>query len=234
MCTQNCLGLIRETVANFVDVDQLFTAFDVSRHVQKILGDADANASFEHHRDMKGQIHQEIEKYTASGEYLRVLHDVGAPTKAFLYHPPGTDPNDYVPMDRNKSVNLAKVAQVIQQVPIPDKDEDEGDEQDTGRLPDGRGTLCVPNHVLRAAGFEHKDVAYAEDDLDEDGKHIVVLKKRSTDPVACYTVDYCDNVRVTKSTLIDANLDDGGKGYDFHRSLDKVIIQVHEQSALQT
>ena len=222
MCSPACENLIREVVREFVDGDRLFTAFDVSKETQCRL--KAAGEPFERHRHMKNIIHRETEEFTTSGEYGRQLHDVGASTQAFLYFPPSADPNSYVPQDRPTTpVQVATTA--VDDDDDDNDDNDEGDEQDTGRATDGRGTLCVPNHVLRAAGFNPQEVAYVEVDK-VDGKPALILSKRSTNHVAAYTVDYCDNVRITKGTLTAAGLC-STTGYDFYRDGSDVIVQIH-------
>jgi hypothetical protein len=255
-CSNQAQDIIREKVAEFVQEERLFTAYDISKAVQAEL--KSQGLPFERHRDLKGDIHQEVSVALATGDYVQTLHDVGAPTRAFLYLPQGADPNDYVPQDRKDTPKQADTdasqtqAQVVagtaakpfasqdddaddaDDAATPanglngtDDDDDEGDEVDSGRLPDARGTVCVPNHVLRSAGFSHRDVVYV---VCDNGKAKLVKQLGTNDQkLATYTVDYSDNVRITSATLQVAGIGLGQapNGYDFKREGDKVVVSVH-------
>jgi hypothetical protein len=231
MCSPQSADVVREVVSEFVDDDRLFTAFDVSKEVQKRL--TDRNLPFERHRHLKGTIHQELEQFTQTGVYERQLHDVGAPTQAFLYFPPNTDPNDYVPQDRPQKAVQTTTAPVGTPHPATNKltlatddDDDEGDEKDTGRTPDNRGTLGVPGYILTAAGFSDGETAYVESSNDN-GTPILTLVKRATNPLTSYTVLPGDRVRINAGTLAQCGIGGANNGYDFERDGDKVVVKVH-------
>ena len=267
-CSNQAQDIIREKVAEFVQEERLFTAYDISKAVQAEL--KSQGLPFERHRDLKGDIHQEVSIALATGDYVQTLHDVGAPTRAFLYLPQGADPNDYVPQDRKDTPKQADTdasqtqAQVVAGTAAKpfasqdddaddaqlgdgnlssvvdaiagnaksgisqatDDDDDEGDEVDSGRLPDARGTVCVPNHVLRSAGFSHRDVVYV---VCDNGVKLVKQLGTNDQKLATYTVDYSDNVRITSATLQVAGIGLGQapNGYDFKREGDKVVVSVH-------
>jgi len=221
MCSPKCEVIINEVIQELVDNDCLFTAFDVSKTVQARL--QKEGLPFERHRHLKSIIHQHVDVFVTSGEYVRQLNDVGAPTQAFLYFPPQADPSTYVPQDRHdttvKQVNIQNSD--LDENENKDEDEDEGDEVDTGRKPDARGTICVPNHILRAAGFSHKDIAYAV--LADDELFLTRQLSTNDTKLASYTVDYSNNVRVTAKTLEKAGFLNV-KSCDFNRKGDQVFI----------
>jgi hypothetical protein len=250
-CSNQAQDIIREKVDEFVQEKRLFTAYDISKAVQAELKSQDL--PFERHRDLKGDIHQEVSACLATGNYVQTLHDVGAPTRAFLYLPQDADPNDYVPQDRKDTPKADAGASQTQAVAgtaakpfasqddddkgsglrrtivgVTDQksDDDEGDEVDSGRKPDARGTVCVPNHVLRAAGFGHRDVVY----VTNDNGNVKLVKQLGTNDqkLATYTVDYSNNVRITAKTLEKSGVGNAPNGYDFRRDGDKVVVSVHD------
>jgi len=205
MCDSSTQSAIDSIVANKISGNQMFTAFDVSLEVQKELK---SNGSFDpdlhRHRYIKNDVHAAIDRLS-SGVYSRQLRDVGAPTDAFVYYPNGTDPANYVPMTRNDAPAAAADPYTIS-IPatataptVPTSTDGSSD----GRTPDARGTVCVPNYLLRNAGFNPGDKAYiclGKDDLGNDA--IVVTKQILPSGAAtCYTVDSYCNVRITKSVL---------------------------------
>jgi hypothetical protein len=220
MCDAQTGNLIRESVQEAIDADEMFTAFDISRRVQAKL--QAANLPFVRHRDIKNDIHAQVDQYVNSGVYSRQLHDVGAPTQAFLYFPPNADPNTYTPQDRPKD-QLKVAAPQLAQLQVSD-DSDDGDEADTGgRGVDARGSLCVPNHVIRAAGFQHGDIAYVSVNNGE----LIIAKQvpAGLSAQTNYKVDYSDNVRITAATL--ATIGSAVNGYDFERVNDRVVVRIH-------
>lgn len=246
MCSPQHCDLIQEVADEFVGDDKAFTAFEVSLEVQKR---ADAQGlPRERHRNMRGEIHKTLQQFVDSGVYEQSLVDVGAPSRAFLYYPPNYDPSSYVPLDRQDKQSQQAAQTVTSSVastpPRADyvsgsglssvsnvsDDDDEGDEQDTtGKKGDARGTVAVSAQVLRAAGFQKDDIAYACPNV-RNGENVLVLAKQvpaGLSKQTSYTVDHGNNIRVTAYTLEKAGLD-GSKGYDFERDGDQVIVKAHQ------
>jgi len=241
MCTSKAEDLIVEIVEEKVNADIMFTAFDISKEVQKAL--VSDNLPFERHTHLKGTIHREITSYTQTNVYQATLVDVGAATQAFLYHPQGEDPNNYVPQQRQVKTCHAQsgtttpdpgTTQVLS-ISTTD-DDDDGDGQDTGgRSCDQQGRLCVPAQVLRSAGFIPGEIAYitpsvknvpngiANDDL-------CIVSKRAPaglSPLSTtYTVDTYNDVRIGISSLESCgfNSDDT---FDFEKVDDQVYVTRH-------
>ena len=239
MCDQNTMIKIQESVQEFVDRDCMFTAFEVSLAVKEKC-QTDGSPS-PRHSHIKSDIHDELQAYDSQGIYDQVLHDVGAPQKAFVYVPDGKSVNDYVALNRQDSAKKtdpqpATAGLAIPAMPtsttqglrqgISDPDQDGDESDDSGRNVDARGSLCVPTYLLAAAGFNPQDVAYATVG-DDDGKPALVLSKSAiSSPLTTYTVDYHGGVRVTSSVLAKAGIDDGT--YDFMRDGNKLIVTLHE------
>ena len=239
MCNSTSLGHIQDVTTDWVNDGRMFTAFEVSLEVQKRVRAEGGQP--ERHRHMKTAIHQEMDQYLQTGLYGQNLQDVGAPDPAFVYHPPGEDPANYTPLSRKDDQQKPTPATPAQPQPVAASstpniglaavdDDDDGDQTDSvGRKPDQRGTLTVPNYMLRAAGFQPKDVAYVTRRNDSGTDVLVLSKRATTQPVTTYTVDYASNVRVTAKVLGECNI--GGPGvvtYDFDGTSDEVVVKKHQ------
>src|SRR5262249_11272704 len=86
---------IDDIVAQWVREGKMFTAFEVSLAVKE-------EGVRERHRNMREYVHQSIFRAgVARGDYTRTLMDVGAPEQAWVYHPAGSNPYEYEPLDRS-------------------------------------------------------------------------------------------------------------------------------------
>ena len=240
MCTQMTLDKIEDVVTEFLGSNRLFTAFEVSLEVQK--RQKDNCEAIERHRHMKREIHTLLQAQMAAGLYTCANHVVGTengqPLYAILYYPVGTDPNSYLPLDRRDSVKhapldgispLAQVA-VVQIVPATPSLSlvDNSQSSDGGRKTDARGVICVPSTLLRAAGFQPKDIAYVIVRQEGNGEVVVLTKRPSITPIANYTVDYSNNVRITRATLDAVGIGKDGATYDFEgNSNNEVLVRLH-------
>lgn len=237
MCSSATLDLIREVVDDKINKEEAFTAFDISCDVKELAKQRDLPT--ERHQDMKDEIHNSISQFVSQDLYCRTLCDVGAPTKAFVYYPAnGYDPANYTPRPRNdgKQASVKQQAAVAVTSTTPPvapvaqnqssgwwnapSDDDDGDEKATDRTPDARGTVCIPNHITRAAGLKAKDLAYASKAPAQ-----LVLSKTvapGLTKLTSYTVDLYENIRITQSTLQACGL--AGPKYDFVREGDKIYV----------
>ena len=252
MCTQATLDKINDVVTDFVNDGRLFSAFEVSLEVQK--RQTAVGESPERHRHMKREIHGSLQQYLSTSLYdcvnQKVGDDDGKALYALLYYPAGADPNSYLPLDRKDSTKPTSPAQpatatspalpttatspaLPATASVPSlsltSNGNGGDNKDSGRKTDARGVICVPNYLLRAAGFQHKDIAYVVASQ-ENGKDVIRLTKRATTtPLAQYTVDSYSNVRITRATLDAAGIGQDGATYDFEgTSANEVIVRIHQ------
>jgi len=244
MCSSAVTGLISDVVTERVNGGEMFTAYDITLAVQaKLKADSQFDPNEHRHQHLRNDVHREISTYLNSGAYSRTLQDVGAPTPAFVYHPPGSDPSTYSPKPRNDANKPPATSQVAytpptspvgQQFNSISTDDDEGDGRDTGgRVPDARGTLTVPVPILAAAGIKPLETVYATP-TQYNSKDSLALSKRTltgtggaVDHATTYTVDSHGNVRVTGATLAQAKINGGGKTYDFHADGDVVHVTLH-------
>lgn len=235
MCDLSTLNLIVEVIEQKIINQEMFTAFDVSTEVQKKA--KNQSIPIERHRNMKNDIHQEMQQYLHAGMYKSQLHDVGAQMQAILYFPDNSDPNNYIPQKRkdnslgvvikgNTKPIIPACAVVDGKLKLVDTtSQDISDSQKAGRSPDQRGTLTVPNNLLQNAGLKPRMTAFVflrpQDDLLFVTKNVHDRKYE-----AVYTVDYAGNVRITKSIL--KLIGDDNSTYDFERNADEVIVKVHK------
>jgi len=243
MCSTAVSGLIFDIVTERVNGGEMFTAYDITLAVQDRLKKDNAFDPTQHrHRHLRNDVHREISTYLTSNVYNRTLQDVGAPTPAFVYHPPGSDPSTYTPRLQHDTPQPATPSQVAYTPPTSPvasqfnslSTDDEGDAQDTtGRTPDARGTLTVPVPVLAAAGINPLETVYASP-TQYNSKDAVALSKQPfvgatgpVDPATTYTVDSHGNVRITQHTLQKCNINGGGKTYDFRADGSVVYITLH-------
>lgn len=236
MCDAVALGQIQNVVNQKVQANLMFTAFDVTVDVQQLLKNAGQfNLQLHRHSHLKNDVHDAINQHVSSGVYSRSLQDVGAATPAFVYYPVGSNPATYVPQVRKNAVSApqsspftipipASVAAAVITIPplnpsIPQTDSgNDGDGTDTGRKPDGRGTLCVSAFLLRSVGFSPLDTAYVwhEGRPSQNDEFLVVSKQPPSGlqmNSTKYTVDHNCNVRITKAVL--SFLGPVGQFFDF-------------------
>ncbi len=222
MCSLSSENLIAEVVGNFTSSNMMFTAFEISLAVQNLA--QQRNLLVERHRDLKDVIHSNLESHLNAGSYQKILRDVGSNRPAFVYYPAGLDYNNYIPLQRNQSgTNVAQSGQ--SSVQSGTNVAQSGQINPNGKTPDARGTICVPNHLIKAVGFNKRQRAYVYPSV-EDGKRVlVVCMEMPADKTALttYTVDDYFNIRVTKTQLESAGI--SGLLYEFERKNFQIIIK---------
>ena len=117
----NIKDVVLDTVTNFVNHDNLFTALDVSNVVKKKL-------PYAKHSDVKKEI-KEIYDIFEENNYTKTLIEVtlkdGTKTNAFLYHPI-SDTWDL----ENKYTNRSALAPVIQPLASTQNSQSDNSEKD--------------------------------------------------------------------------------------------------------
>lgn len=162
MCDSQSQALIDDVLDEKITAQEMFTAFDISREVQR-------RGSKERHRNMKNYIHQAMKDKVEHGDYnsISVAIPNGQPPYAILYHHAFSDPSTYKPSNRGgtqpqQQVLAAPVTPALSALP---DDEDDGDDtsQLDGLVADGkfrldnRNRLLVPTRFLRNAGIHPGD-----------------------------------------------------------------------------
>lgn len=203
--TQN---LIQDVLATKVTAGETFSAFEVSREVQKLQ--KLEMLPIERHGQMRDAIHDEMKQYVGSS-YGRKLVSYGGPVPAFQYSP--NAPTQAAPQTAS-SVSATAVATA------------DDDDEVTNRTPDARGTLTVPAHLMRAVGCEAGKLATVIAGKDSANGDAVLFVRNGGEPdqtlaadekfLSEYTVDASDNVRITSLNLYNGGIgNSGGSLYKF-------------------
>ena len=88
MCNQANADIMVDVVADLINDEKSFTAFDSTQEGMR-------RGTSERHSDLKGQVHGGMRNEVNAGTYERTL--ISTPTgDAWLYHPTGTDPSTYL------------------------------------------------------------------------------------------------------------------------------------------
>jgi hypothetical protein len=144
------------------------------------------------------------------GDYSRTLLDVGAPEQAWVYHTIGSNPYEYVPLDRTgmetvpaharpRGVrNPVRLSAMASPFAIP-----------PGAYgTDQRGRLCIPVNLLTAIGATSGERVNV---LCDPANEQALLTKASAGDASnsdtSYAVEGDGNVRMTQGTLEKAGLD---------------------------
>jgi hypothetical protein len=228
--------LIAEAGKLLVDGNFLFTAYELSQDVQAIQKEREM--AFERHLHMREDVHAEMDRYVTAGTYAVSLITIPeAPVPVNVYHPIGIDPHDHKPLKDqrqaralNPSIISTITAQVqasasVQTVPSPLPTQVSYVIQN--RNADARGTVCVPNQMIREMGFRVREKAYAYRPM---AGVLVVAKSLPQGEVelTSYTVDDNHNVRITAATLLEAGLLSGANiVYDFESQHGGILVKAH-------
>lgn len=202
--TQTCIDSV---ISQKVQAGELFTAFDISNAVKVMLRNLGTfNGSIHRHKVMRDDVNLALNYVMGdfnSFNYIRTLCDVSSTEKAFVYHPANVSASTYVgagianpvPVANTQSANPSFITNsntlVITNSPVSTSD---------AKMPDARGTLCVPSQLLKDAGFSAYGAAYVYKQVD-----CLLISPNVLPAVsnydAYYTVDHSGNVRITKYTL---------------------------------
>jgi hypothetical protein len=170
-------ALIAAVVSEWTDASFPFTAFQVSKEVQRRL--KSQGQPFVRHNDMKNEIHkcQQLADASEFGDYTQTLVPV-AGTQAFLYHPTSFDASTWTPTTDvptsigTPAVSVAPLAAAVSSIagaltaaPASTDDDDEGD--DGSFVTDYRGRLMVPVQYLRNLGLKATDTVYVNSNVNE-------------------------------------------------------------------
>jgi hypothetical protein len=184
--------LVAQVVEENVDNEVLFTAWDVT-----LAANAKAKKQGidgERHKNIKRKVHEIMNDYVFDGTYLRTYGDAGEnrDVQAFIYHPVGTDIEDYLSSKRTVAVN---VKTPVTKAPIAKKAKDLAI---AGRaVPDNRGRICVPAKVVREAGYMNGDtvsVLFGPKAIAIIGEFVPNYTGGAT-----YIVDRDDNIRISSA-----------------------------------
>jgi hypothetical protein len=197
------LTAIQDVVQDRVREGRTFTAFEVSLEVK-------ARGVRTRHRRLRNAVHRALADVTGpAGDYSRTLMDVGAPSRAWVYHPSTVDPSGYVPLARRDSGRARGTA-----TPVP-----------SGAFGvDRRGRLCLPVHLLARIGVRPGQRVAVR--CDPATGQVVITRARGWRGPAdtSYTAEPHGNVRLTRGVLGLAGLD-GVPGYQVDGTDDTIHVR---------
>jgi len=241
-------SVIESVVNDKVQDGEMFTAYDVTKEVRN-RGHRERHDNIKqvvHDYYGRGAMGPD---YTRT-----LIPIAGAPIPAFLYHRHTDDPTTFNPRSKPQPASKSDPADVAAAVSgfyaqgqaDPNTDDGSSDNGSGGgtsvlappaslpklaagtvkraRKPDARGTVCIPAKYLRACGFKPKDKVAV---WTKDGSTLVVQKPTTTNagkPLASYTVDVNNNVRVTKAPLQTIATPPSG-GYDFEDTGKEILVK---------
>lgn len=217
--TMNCIDTV---VKQKVTSGELFTAFDVSNAVKQVLRNSGEFAPSVHrHLFMRDYVNLSLNDILGdfnTYNYTRTLCKVSSTESAYVYHSQDDDPSSYVGIGISNPVPQVKTSQpssvnVVQQA-VASVNSD-------AKMPDARGTICVPSSFLSDAGFARYDNAYVY--KKPDGLLVTKVQSDTATIDAIYTVDSYLNVRITKYTL-DKLAMNSSRGFVFKNVADGVLV----------
>jgi hypothetical protein len=159
-------ALISAVISEWTDASYPFTAYQVSREVQRRMK-AQGHA-FIRHNDLKNSIHkcQQLADASEYGDYTQTLVPV-AGSQAILYHPDSFDASTWTPTtDAPTGSGTPAVAQIGVSVLTPTANNnapatDGDDSSDDGAfVTDYRGRLMVPKQFIAGLGLKSNDTVY--------------------------------------------------------------------------
>jgi hypothetical protein len=207
----NCIDAVIQTK---VRAGELFTAFDVSNAVKQMLrSTGDFVPSVHRHSLMRDDVNQFLNLILGdfnTYNYTRTLCSVSATESAYVYHKQSDDPSSY------NNVGIVNPTPVVQSTPpvvsAPSVN---------AKMPDARGTICVPSSFLENAEFARFDNAYIY--KKSNGLLVTKVQSAAVSPDALYTVDSYLNVRITKYTLDKCGMN-SSRGFVFENVADGVLV----------
>jgi hypothetical protein len=90
MCDSMTVSAVLEVVNDFVKQEKMFTAYDVTKEVRKKAGE-----QVDYHREIRRVVHGGFDWIQAGYQSTSILLNVPGNPRVLLYHPLGTDPNDF-------------------------------------------------------------------------------------------------------------------------------------------
>lgn len=223
MCSPSNQQLIDTIVSDWVGETRPFTAFEVSLEAKKRGAD-------ERHRDMKGYIHQSLQREVDFGNYVRTLvpvgNEQGQQLEAYLYHPDGYDVSLYQPLNRNYRTpqqvgsSIPALTHQTSATSVADDEEDDLSVDNTYEL-GVNDTLLVRKQYLESIGLEPGDTIYVySDNLGE----LALSKNDPSLPTSRQQIVHTRGyVRLSKQRLQEFGL--YGQKFEVAQDFNKVIVK---------
>lgn len=211
--TTTAANLVLDVLDEFIKAGKLFTAYDVTKEVRNRTQE---NIRHDSVNDLVYSLYMAETTPFDKDDYIREAHSFlnssGILTSAQVYRPVGVDVNTYQPNDI-KQTGVALVPSVAKNIPkailgnipvqAPLKLQPLNIKTTTLTLPvriDQRGRLCIPNKLVRAAGFKSGNTVRVFSTGSPVGMAIgdslTGAIPAAYEELAAYTVDKDCNVRV--------------------------------------
>jgi hypothetical protein len=208
---QSCIDTV---IKKKVKAGELFTAFDVSNAAKAMLRNTgDFIPSVHRHSIMRDYVNLSLNDIIGDHttyDYMKTLCSVSSTESAYVYHLTDDDPSSY------NSVGIVNPTPVVQSTPPV-----VSSPSVNAKMPDARGTICVPSSFLENAGFARFDNAYIY--KKSNGLLVTKVQSAAVSPDALYTVDSYLNVRITKYTLDKCGMN-SSRGFVFENVADGVLV----------
>lgn len=179
------MSVINEIIEQWLDQGRAFTAYEVTLEARK-------QGEKGRHKDLKESIHSDssLKDAVEFGDYVKTNVDVGASSKAILYHPDTYDPTSYQPLNSAPSQSTPSIPQ---EVKFPSNPE---------YCLDYRNRLFIPKSYLAQIAVPGENVS-----IFSEGSKVLVKKHQPVDsPLTTLKVEKDGEIRISQSTLISAGL----------------------------
>ncbi len=189
---------IIDVVNDFVDDTKMFTAWDVTVELRK------QSKNRIQHFEVKKEVHRIFDQGNMFG-YNRALANLpNIALQPWIYHPLNADPNMY--MGNVVAITPASTPVVPSTCSISMTTPPKNDYHYYG----ASNRLCIPNKLIRQLGLRKGHEVLLLRPLTSNDEVVIKPKRwfipNGSSPVAVYTVDKHDNVRIPRSTLNKAGL----------------------------
>lgn len=177
--TPDQLKVIEDEVKIWMDSERMFTAYEISRAVKtKGVG--------LRHREMKETIHAAIYR-RRSRSYSRTLIDVGAPERAWVYHPMSKNPHQFRPLERvgdglRSNIRGQRPFHAKNLAPLADRDVPPSTTSQGALGCDPDGNLLLPSNELSRIGIAADQNVFVVSNPAESTLSLFGSDPNSTDP----------------------------------------------------
>jgi DNA-binding transcriptional regulator/RsmH inhibitor MraZ len=189
--SQATLDTIVEVVGDKLCDEEVFTALNVSREVQK-------RGIRERHRNMRDEIHSVIASTNVYHQKTLVRLDSGQ--DVWVYHLPEDDPKDHLDQIQIDSAPKKPRIQPQQQAQISNAN--------GGISPDARSRICIPSKYTQQLGLRVGDLVRVSACPSLEIVKIDTMANSNLSSGRTYSVDKSGNIRVARRLLKKAGIAD--------------------------
>ena len=192
------MSVINDIIEQWLDQGRAFTAYEVTLEARK-------QGEKGRHKDLKNIIHLDTSLQDAVnfGDYLKTNVDVGASTKAILYHPDTYDPTSYQALPKADEPSTPVQVPVTPATSVLSSGTSTPVVAKTGHCLDYRNRLFIPKSYLADIGVS----AGEKVSIFNEGSLVVVRKAQDGDvALSTLKVEKDGEIRIAQSTLVSGGL----------------------------